>query len=209
MHDKIQRFLQKPFHDKLNSLRYVYYKAKGIVYYRKIFGSFGTRSMLGTPLLLTNSRCIYIGSNVNIREGVRLEAIYTKQERIPKLLIEDGVNIEQRVQIVCHSKVTIRKNAGIGPNCIIMDTSHPFFDIHNPQPITQRLSTADSFVEIGEGALLGAGTFIMPNVHIGKHTVIGANSVVHKSIPPFCVATGNPAKVQLRYDPTTESWSRM
>ena len=35
----------------------------------------------------------------------------------------------------------------------------------------------------------------MPGVTIGDHTVIGANSVVTKDIPPYCVAAGNPAKV--------------
>jgi acetyltransferase-like isoleucine patch superfamily enzyme len=36
---------------------------------------------------------------------------------------------------------------------------------------------------------------IMPNVHIGKGSIIAANSVVTKDIPEHCVAAGSPAKI--------------
>ena len=35
----------------------------------------------------------------------------------------------------------------------------------------------------------------MPGVTIGKGSIIGANAVVTKNIPPYCVAVGNPARV--------------
>jgi acetyltransferase-like isoleucine patch superfamily enzyme len=124
----------------------------------------------------------------------------------PKLIIEDFVNIENHVQLIAHCSVVVRRNAGIGPRCVIMDASHPFFDIHDSRPIYARLSTAPSFVEIGEGALIGAGTFINPNVRIGKGSVIGANSVVRRSVPDYCVAMGNPAKIMLRYHPEEDRW---
>ncbi len=50
-------------------------------------------------------------------------------------------------------------------------------------------------IEIGEYSFIGAGTIIMPNVHIGRNCVIGAGSVVTKDIPDESVAVGIPARV--------------
>lgn len=45
------------------------------------------------------------------------------------------------------------------------------------------------------GMALGINAVIVGNVKIGKHCVIGANSVVTKDVPDYCVAVGSPAKV--------------
>lgn len=50
-------------------------------------------------------------------------------------------------------------------------------------------------VKLGNHVFVGARTFIMPNVTIGDHTIIGANSVVTKSFPENVVIAGNPAKI--------------
>ena len=48
---------------------------------------------------------------------------------------------------------------------------------------------------ICKGAWIGAGSTILPGVTIGKHAIVGAASVVTKSVPDYAVAVGNPAKV--------------
>ena len=53
----------------------------------------------------------------------------------------------------------------------------------------------EGFVEIGAGSFLGIGCVVLPNVRIGKGCVIGANSVVTRSIPDYSVAAGAPAVV--------------
>ncbi|MDE3104758.1 MAG: acyltransferase [Acidobacteriota bacterium] len=203
---RLSRFLSKPLHDKLNVLREIKPLLAGKLYYRFVVASFGHRTLLRKPLRITNPRYIFVGSGVDIAVGCRLEAIVTDPECLPKLIVEDGVYIGQNVQIISHCNVTIGKNAGIGPHCFVMDASHPVLDRTDPAPMVHRFSTAESFLEIGEGALIGAGTFIMPNVRIGKRTVIGANSVVRKSIPDDCIAYGNPAVVVLRFDRVEERW---
>jgi acetyltransferase-like isoleucine patch superfamily enzyme len=50
-------------------------------------------------------------------------------------------------------------------------------------------------VTIEDNVWIGDKVTILPNVRIGEGSVIGANSVVTKDIPPFCVAAGNPAKI--------------
>ena len=50
-------------------------------------------------------------------------------------------------------------------------------------------------VTIGDNVWIGGNTVILPGVHIGSNTVIGAGSVVTKDIPDWVVAAGNPCKV--------------
>ena len=50
-------------------------------------------------------------------------------------------------------------------------------------------------IMIGNDVFIGAGTLVMPGVTIGDECIIGADSVVTKSIPPRTVALGIPAKV--------------
>ena len=50
-------------------------------------------------------------------------------------------------------------------------------------------------IEIDDGCLIGINSIILPGVKIGKCAVVSAGSVVSKSIPPYVVVAGNPAKI--------------
>lgn len=50
-------------------------------------------------------------------------------------------------------------------------------------------------VVIGDRVWIGDKVTILPDVEIGQGTIVGANSVVTKSIPEYCIVAGNPAKV--------------
>jgi acetyltransferase-like isoleucine patch superfamily enzyme len=50
-------------------------------------------------------------------------------------------------------------------------------------------------VVIGDNVWIGEGAMILPNVHIGEHAIIAANSVVTKDIPAYSIAAGVPAKI--------------
>ena len=66
--------------------------------------------------------------------------------------------------------------------------SHTFFRTY-AQPVV-----------IEDNVWIGGGVVILPGVTIGKNTVIGAGSVVTRSIPANCVAVGNPCKVMKELD---------
>ena len=50
-------------------------------------------------------------------------------------------------------------------------------------------------MRIGDGSWLGHGTVVLPGAQIGRHGVVGANSVVTGDVPDFSVAAGAPARV--------------
>ena len=76
----------------------------------------------------------------------------------------------------------------------ITDCDHEYRDINVPV-IDQGIVQRGQMVSIGEGSYIGINAVIVGNVKIGKHCVIGANSVVTKDVPDFCVAVGSPARV--------------
>jgi acetyltransferase-like isoleucine patch superfamily enzyme len=105
--------------------------------------------------------------------------------------------------------VRIGSNVSITGNCSIVDVTHPFSDINDPRKIGARIGDEDSFVEIGDRSFIGFGSVILPNVRIGTHVVIGANSVVTHDVPDYSVAGGVPAVVLKRYDFTKQVWLKV
>jgi acetyltransferase-like isoleucine patch superfamily enzyme len=209
MLDKLKIFWRAPCLNKLHALSALYYRAKGVLWYRWIFQRFGRGSWIRKPLLIVNSNLISIGSRVSIREGVRLEIVRSSHQRIPQLFIGDDTNIEQNVHIVCHCRIRIGSNVSITGNCSIVDVTHPFADVRDPRKIGARIKDEDSFVEIGDGSFIGFGSVILPNVRIGTRAVIGANSVVTHDVPDYSVAGGVPAIVLKRYDFSREAWVKV
>lgn len=76
----------------------------------------------------------------------------------------------------------------------ITDCDHEYRDINVPV-IDQGIVQRGQMVSIGESSYIGINAVIVGNVKIGKHCVIGANSVVTKDVPDYCVAVGSPARV--------------
>lgn len=56
---------------------------------------------------------------------------------------------------------------------------------------------------------MGTNVVVVGNVRIGRNCVIGANAVVTRDIPDYCVAVGTPAKVVRRYDAGRGEWVKV
>ena len=76
----------------------------------------------------------------------------------------------------------------IGHNTTIATLNHDF----NP---LKRQNLTPSSVKIGKNVWIGSDCTILPGVEIGDGAIIGAGSVVTKSIPQNVIAVGNPARV--------------
>jgi acetyltransferase-like isoleucine patch superfamily enzyme len=201
MLEKLKRFWREPIPNKVHVLGTLYYKVKGIVFYRRVFKQFGRGSYIRRPLLIWNAAYVRIGKGVSILDGLRMEVLKSSERRIPELTIGDNTNIEQNVHIICHNRVHIGCDVSITGNCSIVDVTHPFGNTGELTKVGSRIQDEDSFVEIGNGSFIGFGSVILPNVRIGKGVVVGANSVVSRDLPDYSVAAGVPAVIVSRIVP--------
>ena len=203
---KARRLWNEPLPAKLDALALAYYRVKTQLYYRRVFKSLGAGATIRRPLMITHPEYITVGMNVLIREGVRLETPRTRPDRVPDLRIGDNTNIEQNVHIICHNRVHIGANVSITGHCAIVDVTHPYEDIANRTKIGARIQDDDAVVEIGAGSFIGYGSVILPNTRIGRHVVVGANSVVTRDVPDYSVVSGVPARLVRRYDSALGRW---
>ena len=83
---------------------------------------------------------------------------------------------------------------------------------HNYQNITQGIieqGITTSPIHIGEHTIIGANVIVLPGITIGKHCFIGAGCVVTQNIPDYCVTVGNPARIIKRYNPQSQTWEKI
>lgn len=117
---------------------------------------------------------------------------------IPPFTCDYGCNVKVGDNtVINHSgvfldtnEINIGKHALIGPKSGLYGAIHPF-DVEARNEGIEKAKT----INIGDGAWLGGKVTVVPGISIGKHSVIGAGSVVTKDIPDDVVAVGNPCRV--------------
>ena len=112
------------------------------------------------------------------------------------LNIGNNVGISNSV-ITAYKSITIEDDVLIGAGCLITDSDH------HPLNYEDRINGSEpksAPILIKEGSFVGANSIILKGVTIGKHSVIGAGSVVTRSVPDGELWAGNPAKFIKRVD---------
>ena len=170
-----------------------------------IFGHYGRNVYIHPGAQIIRPQFISVGDNVRIGKNTD---IYIHPERRNSkeiiLRIENNVHIGNYNIIGARSSVVLEENALLGPGVIIADHSHHYENVDmdvKSQPLTE-----GGPVRIERDCWIGANVFVFPNVTIGRHAVIGANSIVNRNIPPYSVAVGAPAKVVKQYDFKLKQW---
>lgn len=108
--------------------------------------------------------------------------------------IGKGSEIGERCRFSIANSLEIGENVLLSPNVYITDCDHEYRNIDIPV-MNQGIAQRGQNVFIGDGSYIGINVVIVCNVKIGKHCVIGANSVVTHDILDYSVAAGCPASV--------------
>lgn len=157
--------------------------------------SFPNTSIVVYPFVMKGQKYISIGENTSIDKYGTITAS-KRTEKEPELRIGNDCSIGAFCHITCINKIIINDNVLFGKGVTVTDNSHG----HNkPDEIDIAPCRRDIYskgeVIIEENVWVGDKVTILPGVTIGKGAVIGANSVVTKDVPSFCVVAGNPAKI--------------
>ena len=116
------------------------------------------------------------------------------------LRISDNCWIWHHSIIDCSNTVTIGEGVQIGAWVgVFSHSSHIAIRLHGRQYIevdrSERVGYVRGPVEIGDYTFIGSSSLVMPGVRIGKGCVVGAGSLVNKSVPDYSVVAGNPARL--------------
>jgi len=150
--------------------------------------------------------------NVDERRGIMKELLGSMGDNVH---IDMDFHCEYGINIHCGSDVIINMNCtfvdnnriDIGNNVLIASDVKVYTATHTTDvvgrtntPEGKKLSgcfcrTYSRPIAIEDNVWIGGGAIILPGVVIGKNSVIGAGSVVTRSIPENCIAVGNPCRV--------------
>jgi acetyltransferase-like isoleucine patch superfamily enzyme len=150
---------------------------------------------------------IRIGNDVILARDVWINIPNVPDTPEPVIILEDGCAMGRRAVISARNQIHIKRNTIFGPSVLVMDHNHGFEDV--TRPIRDQGETKGGTIRIEEGCWIGFGTAIVCSqgeLVIGQNSVIGANSVLTRSVPPFSVVIGNPARIVKQFDPSKEEW---
>ena len=149
---------------------------------RQLLGGIGENVAIDTPFHCDYGKNIFLGNNVIINRNCTF---------------------------VDNQPIRIGDNVLIASNVQLYTSSHPVLPEERLVPDwkerqTTFFRTYARPIEIKNNVWIGGGCILLAGVTIGENSVIGAGSVVNRSIPPNCVAAGNPCKVIRYFDADKE-----
>lgn len=166
-------------------------------YLRRHFHHIGKGTAIAYPLAgLKGSRHISLGQNTDIARGLMLTAFELPGSKKPgKITIGNHCTIGANSHITAIAGITIGDNLLTGSNVLITDNAHGSSDAAMLDiPPNDRPLVSKGEVIIGNNVWLGKNVCVLPGVTIGDGVIVGANSVVTRSLPPHVVAAGIPAR---------------
>jgi acetyltransferase-like isoleucine patch superfamily enzyme len=158
---------------------------------RPFYKYLGFKSWIIKPLRIDGARYISVGEKTVIQKYTWLFA-GSFDEYEPELIIESGCIIGNFNHIVSVRRVHIGKNVLTASGVYISDNVHNYEN--TDIPIMHQGVSFKGEVSIGDGSWIGENACII-GAKIGKNCVIGANAVVTRDVPDYCVVVGIPARV--------------
>jgi len=133
-----------------------------------------------------DSKSVRLGNNVSLQENTLISA------NRGHVTIGDNSWLGPHSVIYGNGGVDIGNHVLVASHCVINTVSHNFSKTNTPMNC-QGINTDP--VTIENDVWIATGAVILQGVRIGYGSIIGAGAVVTKSIPPFSIALGVPARI--------------
>jgi acetyltransferase-like isoleucine patch superfamily enzyme len=133
-----------------------------------------------------NNEGIRIGDNVYIGRNTILSC------KEGSIYLDDYCNLSANCSLLSETEIKLGKYCFLAGNCyLVAGGNHSFEDVTTP--IMFQPSYSKGGIQVGDDIWMGAGTIVMDGVSIGRGCVLGAGSVVTRSLEEYSVAVGVPA----------------
>ena len=160
------------------------------------------KTKIGAGAVIRSHTVIYAGNQIGERFQTGHGVMIREENEIGNdvsigtgSVVEHHVRIDNTVRI--HSQVfvpefsVLEERCWLGPNVVITNALHP---------LCPKAKECLKGATIRKGAKIGANTTLLPDIEIGEDALVGAGSVVVKNVPARMVVAGNPAKVKKSVD---------
>lgn len=165
------------------------------------------------PILIRGRKFIDFGRSLTAGYYCRFE-VYTKDNNPRKRIIfGNNIQLNDFVHISAIEHVEIGDNCLLASHIYISDNSHGIYsgdgNDSSPDIAPDHREYVTAPVVIGKRCWIGEGVIVMPGVTIGDGCIIGAHSVVNKSIEPNTMVVGAPARAIKRYSFENNRWEKI
>lgn len=175
-----------------NRIHWIWFVARSRLQWGWRLHALGHHSVLCRCMQMNNPRAVAIGDGVVILEDFVLADLRPDRGPWPKIVIGDACTILYRFQCNAAESVVIGRNVLIAGNVFISDSDHV---LEPGVPITRSNKYRTRPVRIEDNCWLGQNAVILKGVIVGHDSIVGANTVVTRDVPPLSVVAGNPARV--------------
>ena len=177
--------------DRINSvLNNLVLKKNGVVYSQSLKISGRINIFNGGEIIIHDNVRIRSGFEYVVLGGYDKAKLYTGSDGKIELCEKAGIS----GSVICAmNSIYVGPYVNIGAGCLITDSNHHSISFSNRCLSAKDTDIHSKPIRIEEGVFIGANSVILGGVTIGKHSIVGAGSVVRKSIPENEIWAGNPA----------------
>ncbi|MRT20022.1 acyltransferase [Comamonas sp. CAH-2] len=150
-------------------------------------------------------RQVRLGTGVIIDPGTHFHT--NDNDDGTRIVIEDGSFVGRHCFFSAGESIHIGRQCNIGAACQLLAAGHAYDDPTLPYVAAPVLSYGR--MRLGPNTWIGVGSTLLGGIEVGYGTVVAAGSVVRQSLPPLCLAGGQPARVLKVFDWPTRCWTRL
>jgi acetyltransferase-like isoleucine patch superfamily enzyme len=153
---------------------------------------------------------VAIGDRVVIDRHCWFNIPVNSDSGAPVISVGDRCQIGRQCMISARNQIHLESDVVVSPSVLLMDHNHAFEDV--TVPILRQGITDGGTIRIEQGCWIGFGAAIISSwgeLVVGRNSVVGANSVVTRSVPANSVVAGNPARVVRQFDSEKGQWVKM
>lgn len=168
------------------------YAFKSFVLWSWRLHKLGKWTSIGRCRQVTNPHCLAIGSCTRIGNDWSINDLRPDSLSNPKIFIGDWCLIMDEFQCNASVRVEIGNYVLVASRVLITDSDHVVSPFGEHTTLSNRLISQPVVIE--DECWIGQNAVITKGVRIGHHSVIGANSVVTRDVPPMTIVGGVPAR---------------
>ena len=163
-------------------------------------------SLIRRPFYLRGGKRVIFGRGFRTGYRCRIETFGEKDDTSIKLSIGQNCHIGDNVHIAAAQRVTIGNDCLLASHIFISDCSHGDTSESAPTQHPELRPLISKPTEIGDNVWIGENVCVLMGARIGTGCIVGANSVVNREFPDYCIIAGIPARIIKQYDFSKSKW---